>query len=49
MTKKDYQAIAECFKDRADAYNIALRLCVVLKKDNPRFDEERFLYACFEE
>jgi hypothetical protein len=26
--------------------NLALDLCVELKKDNPRFDNKRFLEAC---
>ena len=51
MSKKDYRAIADAIKQArqkypqaTEAYNaIVDAIAVVLKKDNPRFDYERFL------
>lgn len=57
MTKKDYVLIAEvlkrmaedkayCFDNYEDVKKIAGRFCNVLKKENPKFDENRFIQAC---
>jgi hypothetical protein len=49
MTKKDYQAIADCFTVwTPEVEAVAMKISVVLQKDNPRFDRARFLNACFE-
>lgn len=57
MTKKDYIALAKTVKDqwdmvsndaqdRANIKIMAMRIAVVCKQDNPRFDADRFLTAC---
>lgn len=57
MTQKDYRLIAESIDAQQSQYNklspeyialrlLAQRLCGVLRKDNPRFNEDIFLKAC---
>lgn len=57
MTKKDFQLIADAINlsrkgvvmdgsAMAFADELVRTLCVVLKKDNPRFDSVRFKRAC---
>lgn len=55
MTRKDYIVIAEAIKDalsydaneheRSMAQNIANRIAIAMRADNPRFDRERFMTA----
>jgi hypothetical protein len=57
MTRKDYIAIADvirkqllaqtCFETSAEKriHYLALDLCGVFAKDNPNFDEQRFMQA----
>jgi len=51
MTKKDYIAIAKALKnldfDKETKEKIADVLSEVFKRDNPRFDNERFHKAIF--
>jgi len=55
MSKKDYNAIAEIIKnsmtDGSNVFFWALfaDLTEYFKKDNPRFDSERFFKACYRE
>lgn len=52
LTKEDYKAIAEIIKMynnsecAAGAYNIARTLVRYFSKDNPQFNENKFLKAC---
>ena len=53
MTKKDYITIAAEFKrvldeggEHSTLDKIAKSLCKSFLRDNPRFDEARFLFAC---
>lgn len=56
MTKKDYELIAESIKDVLEYQKrpdhavtvriVASNLAFVLKLDNPKFDEDKFLTAC---
>jgi hypothetical protein len=53
MSKKDYIAVAHAFSDAMEETNddralrvVANRLCGVFRRDNPRFDADRFLRAC---
>lgn len=57
MSRKDYEALAEAIRairpegkiSKADNqwYSTIDALCVVLGRDNPRFDEDRFRAACY--
>ncbi len=55
MTKKDYKLLAEVVAKVADGnghiwrYDLLDKLEEALKKDNPRFDGEKFRKACYEE
>ena len=51
MTKKHYEAIADCIEFRLCAkdnhpHEIAKRLADYFQTDNPKFDRARFLQAC---
>lgn len=55
MTRKDYVAIAEVISSNRSVMNevaragvdvVATELATVLKRNNPRFDRDRFLTAC---
>jgi hypothetical protein len=50
MTKKDYEAIAECIResgiDEKVIEDLENALAGYFKQDNPRFDRARFLAAC---
>lgn len=56
MHKKDYEAIAEVFRDafrfgykgtpNEVISDLARSMAIVLRADNPRFDRDRFLAAC---
>jgi len=55
MTRKDYRKIAEEIRnmyklqDYAGSYiikTLASNMAVMLKKDNPRFDKNKFIEAC---
>lgn len=55
MSKKDYEAVAKAVRssrahqwgDTVNAVDdVAVRLSVAFKADNPRFDVDRFLEAC---
>ncbi len=52
MTRKDYELIAGVIKNSCDiktnqtAQRIAQGFCTVLRADNNRFDDTRFLKAC---
>ncbi len=58
MTKKDYILIAKVISEFLDdgenenfsglygGHEIALRLSVEMKRQNPRFNKEKFLLAC---
>lgn len=56
MTRKDYVLIAAAiaaehagsvtFAEQNRVVCVAQRLCIALKQDNPRFDEDRFMKAC---
>lgn len=45
MSKKDYIAIARILKNSETLEEVRLRLVVLFKENNPRFDPERFLKA----
>ena len=55
MTKKDYKLLAEVLNSESSPVNdgvivletLMVKLCNVLKKDNPRFDEDRFYEAVY--
>lgn len=61
LTRKDYEAIVKAFSaayrvgrsyrlDGGQTLAVAAgHLCVHLHMDNPRFDGEKFINACFEE
>ena len=55
MTKKDYFKLADIidrYTVKTPARDYIARdsfidaLCAIIKKDNPRFDRERFIIAC---
>lgn len=55
MTKKDYEAIADSILvskeathigNNVDGIRLIARLSAYFKKDNPRFDQARFVKAC---
>lgn len=57
MTRKDYQLIADAitaevneWSDRPEAFaaigHTASRIASALRRDNPRFNRERFMDAC---
>jgi hypothetical protein len=49
MTRENYWLIANALAALPNTdlkYETVLRLCKVLKADNPKFDTERFLDAC---
>ena len=52
MTRKDYVETAQILKDHDDLvediilHSIAQDFANYFKKDNPRFDENRFFIAC---
>lgn len=50
MTKKDYQKAAKIIKGRAikpkQHSEMVDTFVEFFKNDNPRFDEERFIFAC---
>ena len=57
MTRKDYVAIAGCFKRASDSHqqdkdglaalaHVADAIAYQMAQDNPRFDRARFLKAC---
>lgn len=57
MTKKDFQLIADVINglvsdgalaldDERDCFNLAWQFAEALKKENPRFDEQKFFEAC---
>lgn len=55
MTRKDYQLIADVIKVERNASRgaaklavetVAASMAIALKRDNPRFDADRFLAAC---
>ena len=58
MTKKDYIQIASIIKDNSVSDDKLIRyiakdplikdFVIMFKKDNERFDEERFIEACFD-
>lgn len=52
MSRKDYQLIADAIRGAVKAHGpassarlIADNLCILLRRDNPRFDEARFMAA----
>jgi len=60
MTKKDFELIAKAISEFRTPYTdidltktvriaLANDFAVVLKKENPRFDEKRFMAACIGE
>ena len=59
MTKKDYAMVAKVIRDRPTIPivggvcigkgSLVDALCLALKKDNPKFDEERFKETCYED
>jgi hypothetical protein len=55
MTRKDYVGTAEILKDmqdRMDEVNFSLLISkfgVMFGQDNPRFDFQKFMSACYEE
>jgi hypothetical protein len=56
MTRKYHRQIAEIIRDRREEANyfgitglfdaMILDFCVVLERDNPRFDSDKFKEAC---
>tara|TARA_R100000700_G_scaffold39855_2_gene53673 strand:- start:1807 stop:1983 length:177 start_codon:yes stop_codon:yes gene_type:complete len=58
MTKKDYIKIASIIKDNSVSDDKLIRyiakdplikdFVIMFKKDNERFDKERFIKACFD-
>lgn len=51
MTKKDYELMAAVMKSHSVLHQKATKAIMTsllehLKKDNPKFDEERFIEAC---
>ena len=47
MTKKDYIAIAKIInKFGRVEHMLLLKMCEYFKKDNPNFDEDKFIEAC---
>jgi hypothetical protein len=53
MTKKDYIRLANAINSNIDEAGKSIvlpvflkDLCSILRKDNPRFDEDRFRRAC---
>ena len=58
MTKKDYIMIASIIKDNSVSDDKLIRyiakdplikdFVIMFKKDNKRFDKERFIKACFD-
>ena len=47
MTKKDYIAIAKIInKFGKIEHMLLLKMCEYFKKDNPNFDEDKFIEAC---
>jgi len=54
MTKNTYKTLAafyhDLIKENPDRTNLIkgdiYKLCIILKQDNPRFNEKQFLTAC---
>ena len=46
MTKKDYIKLAEVLANENNIPDIVHTLCIVLKKDNPLFNPDKFKKAC---
>ena len=47
MTKKDYIAIAKIINKFGKVeHMLLLKMCEYFKKDNPNFDEDKFIEAC---
>ena len=46
MTKKDYIQIASIVKDNNIDTDTVNDFVIMFKKDNERFDKERFIKAC---
>ena len=46
MTKKDYIMIASIIKDNQLNDDVVDGFVIMFKKDNKRFDKERFIKAC---
>jgi len=50
MTKKDYIRIAKALEDCppvALKEIIVRKLCLVFREDNPRFNKDKFINACY--
>jgi hypothetical protein len=52
--RKDYEALARAVRRNKytvleDSCNFIKELCDYLEKDNPRFNKEGFMKACFED
>lgn len=49
MTRKDFNAIADALKeisDEKERRRVAELICTVCRRQNERFDKERFMAAC---
>lgn len=50
MTKKHFKAIAEIISKQPatqEVFKIAMELAIYFQLDNPRFDRQKLLNACF--
>jgi len=47
LHKKEYKAIAEILKYNTEKQDIIDKLADYFASDNPNFDRERFIDACF--
>lgn len=46
MTRKDYIVLADLIKQGLEPVQFVMELCQILERDNPSFDQVKFLKAC---
>ncbi len=47
MTRKHFVAIAAILKERGASHYVVMALCDYFESENPNFDREKFVKACY--
>lgn len=47
LSQRNYEKIAEAIKTSPDKVTLVTRLCVYFGDDNPKFNADKFLDACY--